>query len=235
MEYFIRNCILAFALLVAGMPPALPLPSQKGSAGEPTYSDAVAQALRYQMQADSMQRTIEARVLELSATVAEAQRKAIRTAIGEDTERTAELQQKAGEWFSKAAALDTTSATVHAASLADILEPEFDILPRSPYTAANPVPVDHPLPDGVVYKIQLGAFGRAVPANTFRGLTPISAERADNGIIKYYAGIFGRFADAADALRKVHQYGFKDAYVVAFLNSRNIHLERAKQLEGVKN
>jgi N-acetylmuramoyl-L-alanine amidase len=53
----------------------------------------------------------------------------------------------------------------------------------------------------------------------------------DNGITKYYVGLFRRFTDADDALRKVREYGYKDAYIVAFYNQKTINPERAKQLE----
>ena len=116
----------------------------------------------------------------------------------------------------------------------NIQESEFVILSKSPYSVANPIPVDHPLPDGVAYKIQLGAFSKPVSVTAFKGLTPLSGEKLPNGVTKYYVGLFRRFADADDALRKVHEYGFKDAYIVAFYNHKIINPERAKQLETSK-
>ena len=104
-------------------------------------------------------------------------------------------------------------------------------MPQSPYSETNPIPIDNPLPDGVVYKIQLGAFSKPLATNTFKGLSPISGERLPSGITKYYVGLFRRFADAEDALRKVHEYGFKESYIIAFYNSKTINPERAKQLE----
>jgi len=215
------------------------------------WNQAVVQGLRFQAQADSMQRLIEAKVSALS-TIPESQRNGIRTAIRNDEAQAAALQKTANEWFARAVALEgtlVTAATSKNATLTqekesdaneeleenretkDNREPEFAVLSKSPYSAANPVPVNVPLPDGVAYKIQLGAFSKQLPANAFKGLTPISGEKLPNGVTKYYAGLFWRFADADDALRKVRENGFKDAFIVAFFNQKTINTERARQLE----
>jgi len=202
--------------------------------GQLSYHENIAQALRYQIQADSMQRLVEASVLALSTTP-NTMKEEMRTAMRDAEAQAKALQEKANEWFSQAATLQ--EATVSTSSCCDVSSvvhvSEFAILPKSPYSAANPAPIDQPLPDGVVYKIQLGAFSRPLAPNTFRGLTPISGEKLDNGLTKYYVGFFTQFVDAADALRIVHQYGFNDAFIIAFFNRRTIHLDRAKQLEKI--
>ena len=193
--------------------------------GQVSRNEAVAQGLRFQMQADSMQRLVETQVTALSAA-AESEKNDIKNAIRDHEALAVALQKKANEWFAQAAVFDETpvpTVTVDA---------EFAILSRSPYSAGNPAPIDEPLPDGVIYKIQLGAFSKPLAANAFKGLTPISGEKTDNGATKYYAGLFSRFSDADDALRKVHEYGFKDAFVVAFFNRKIINIGRARQLEA---
>jgi len=175
-----------------------------------------------------MQRLVEAQVLTLSAAP-ESQKDGIKIAIRNDEALVVALQKKANEWFDRA--VSEENMIPKNIETQNIQESEFAILPKSPYSAANPVPVGNPLPDGVVYKIQLGAFSKPLPANAFKGLTPLSGEKSDNGIVKYYAGFFRRLADAGEALRKIHKYGYKDAYIVAFYNRKAIHLERAKQLE----
>ena len=222
--------------------------------GQPSYKEAVAQGLRLQIQADSTRRMVEMQTMKL-ATASESQKNGIKIAIRDYDAQAVALQKQANEWFAQALVFEkapTTvdSATTSATGTADhdamkvaesqpakkvevknIQESEFAILAKSPYSAANPLPVDNPLPDGVVYKIQLGAFSKPVSANAFKGLTPLSGEKLPNGVIKYYVGLFRRSVDADDALRKVHEYGFKDAYIVAFYNHKTINPERAKQLE----
>jgi hypothetical protein len=219
--------------------------------GQASYHEAVLQGLRFQVQADSMQRLVEARVLEL-ATAPESKKNGIKIAIRDCDAQAVVLQKKANEWFAQAVTFEGAAVAAGGAALADepddsvavseatlnkaepqsIPEPEFAILPKSPYSAVNTVPVDEPLPDGVTYKIQLGAFSKPLPANAFKGLTPLSGEKLANGITKYYVGLFRRFTDGDAALRKVHEYGFKDAYIVAFYNRKIISIDRAKQLES---
>jgi len=216
------------------------------------HHEAVAQGLRFQVQADSMQRLIEAQILTLS-TASEAEKNGIKNAIRDYEALTVALQKKANEWFDQATTFELPTDTVDIVSISvyqdsiamidEMLIPQnfetknnekyaFSILPKSPYSTKNPVPVDVSLPNGVVYKIQLGAFRNPSAAKTFKGLTPLSGETLENGVIKYYAGLFRQFADADDALRKVHEYGFKDAFIVAFYNQKTIHIGRARQLEA---
>ena len=108
----------------------------------------------------------------------------------------------------------------------------FDILGASPYSEFNPIPLDVLLPDGVFYRIQLGAFGRAVDPGAFGGISPITAETLmERGLIKYYAGKFTKYEDASLALARVRSEGYPDAFVSAWYNGSSISTEKAKQLE----
>lgn len=108
----------------------------------------------------------------------------------------------------------------------------FDILGESPYSKSNPIPVDVSIPDGVYYRIQLGAFGSAVDPGVFRGISPITAETLpERGLIKYYAGKFSRYDDASTALPRVRSNGYEDAFVVSWYNGNPISTQKAKQLE----
>ena len=216
-----------------------------------SYHEMVSQGLRFQIQADSMQRLVEAQMLALSSA-SEPAKNGMRIVLRNHEAQVTAFQMKANERFAWAVTLEDTSVPKEDVnkvllqeisdvdSIAEVKmnpEPqiahnfEFSILSKSPYSSSNPVPIDEPLPNGVAYKIQLGAFSKPLPANTYKGLTPLSGEKLTNGITKYYVGLFRRFADAEDALRKVHEYGFKDAYIVAFFNRVMINPNRARQLE----
>ena len=221
--------------------------------GQASYNEAVTQGLLHQIQADSMLRMVEMQLMKL-ATASESQKNGIKIAIRDYDAQAGALQKQANEWFARALVFEKAPVAVADSDIASAdadevkvvesqpvkkveaknIQSEFAILAKSPYSAANPVPVDNPLPDGVAYKIQLGAFSKPVSATAFKGMTPLSGEKLSNGVIKYYVGLFRRFADADDALRKVHEYGFKDAYIVAFYNHKTINPERAKQLETSK-
>lgn len=109
---------------------------------------------------------------------------------------------------------------------------EFKILSKAPYKSVSDIPVNQPLPDGLLYRIQMGAFSKVIEPDRFKGITPISGETVQNGAItKYYAGMFSRMDDAEKALNKIREYGFKDAYVVSFFNGKTVPINRAKELE----
>lgn len=108
----------------------------------------------------------------------------------------------------------------------------FDILSASPYSDSNPIPMDVALPDGVYYRIQLGAFGNAVSPGTFGGISPITAETLrDRGLIKYYAGKFSKYEDASLAMVRVRSAGFADAFISAWYNGAPVSIQKARQME----
>ncbi|HEX2934432.1 MAG TPA: SPOR domain-containing protein [Bacteroidales bacterium] len=109
---------------------------------------------------------------------------------------------------------------------------DFKVMSNSPYKSTNDIPLDKPLPDGVIYRIQMGAFSKPIEPDRFKGIVPISGETLKNGEIKkYYAGLFSRMSDAEKALNKIREYGFKDAYIVSYFDGRYIPTNRAKELE----
>jgi hypothetical protein len=108
----------------------------------------------------------------------------------------------------------------------------FSIEASSPYSDENPFPTEIEFPGGIIYRIQLGVYSKPVEFDYFGGVQPITAELIqENKIIKYYAGIFKRFDKADISLRKVKEMGFKEAFLVAFLNNKKIPVDRAKELE----
>ena len=108
----------------------------------------------------------------------------------------------------------------------------FEILGESPYSESNPIPLDGSLPEGVFYRIQLGAFGNAVENDAFRGVSPVTGETIpERGLFKYYAGKFTRYEDASSALDRIRSSGYEDAFIVAWYNGKSITTQRAKQLE----
>lgn len=112
------------------------------------------------------------------------------------------------------------------------VNPEFQVVEVSPYGPSNPIPVDDALPQGVLYRIQLGAFSNPVSIQSFKGMTPISAEKVSGGkVTKYYVGKFLSLGNAEKALPSVKGLGFKDAFIVAWHNGRSVALSRAQTLE----
>ncbi|NSW44407.1 MAG: PD40 domain-containing protein [Bacteroidales bacterium] len=107
----------------------------------------------------------------------------------------------------------------------------FSFMPTSPYNEANPIPINPPLPQGLVFKVQIGAFNTPVKPNAFTGLSPVSAEKLEGS--KYYRYFVGMFYSEAAAIMVrdyVRPMGYKDAFVVAFYNGKRISLFEARQI-----
>jgi hypothetical protein len=102
------------------------------------------------------------------------------------------------------------------------------------YSNANPIPIDQPLPEGLIFKVQIGAFKTRPDDNAFGKITPIAGETAANGYTRYTAGIFEEFSAANGAKRDLSKNGFKDAYVVAYFNGKRISLDSARKIKGVE-
>lgn len=95
------------------------------------------------------------------------------------------------------------------------------------YTANKPIPIDEKIPDGLVFKVQIGAFKTALPNNTFKGLSPIIAQTTPSGYIRYMAGDFEQYNSANSVKNDLRNLGYKDAFVVAYFNGKRITLGEA--------
>jgi len=112
------------------------------------------------------------------------------------------------------------------------IQNRFQVLGVSPYSENSPIPMDTPLPKGSFYRIQLGVFSKAVAPDVFGGLAPISGETMpDRGLIKYYVGKFSRYEDARDALPRVREQGYQDAFIVSWYNGGKMSPEKVQKLE----
>ena len=103
---------------------------------------------------------------------------------------------------------------------------------ESAYSESKPIPTKTSLPDGIVYKVQVGAFRKEIPANTFKGFAPIMAEPTGTGITRYTAGLFVNFNNAISARDEIRKIGYPDAFVVAFLNGERISTSKARAESG---
>lgn len=103
---------------------------------------------------------------------------------------------------------------------------QADAAPRE-----GPIPMDVPMPIGVVYKVQVGAFRNALPEEAFSDMTPVSGEQAGNGLVRYTAGMFTTAEAARDAGAKVRARGYRDAFVVAYMDGQRVSLRQAMQAE----
>ena len=101
---------------------------------------------------------------------------------------------------------------------------------QSAYSNSKPIPKNPKMPEGLVFKVQIGAFRNSIPQDLFKGFTPVMAEDAGNGITRYTAGLFNSFNIANEAKNSIREIGYPDAFVVAFLNGKRININEARAM-----
>ncbi len=108
----------------------------------------------------------------------------------------------------------------------------LEVLNKTAYSDAKPIPIDAKIPDGLVFRVQIGAFRNPVPNNSFRGLTPVNGESTGNGFIRYTAGNFNKIENATAVKNDLNRNGYPDAFVVAFFNGKRISINEALEILG---
>ena len=101
------------------------------------------------------------------------------------------------------------------------------------YSANKPIPVNEKLPEGLIFKVQIGAFKNPIPQDLFQGMSPITGETTPQGFIRYTAGLFIKFSTADKVKKEIRDLGYKDAFVVAFLNGKRISMNEALTMAGI--
>ncbi|MCW3078330.1 MAG: hypothetical protein JWO32_2939, partial [Bacteroidetes bacterium] len=106
----------------------------------------------------------------------------------------------------------------------------LEVIAGNAYTVEKPIPVDAKVPDGLIFRVQIGAFKTKLPDNAFRGLNPLNAETASNGYIRYTAGNFNKPENAMAVKNDLKNLGYTDAFVVVFYNGKRITMNEALEL-----
>jgi hypothetical protein len=96
----------------------------------------------------------------------------------------------------------------------------------------TPLPVGLPCPEGLVFRVQVGAFRKPVPAERFREFTPVDGKVLANGLTVYMAGYFRSSAEALQQQKLIRTLGYADAFVVAYQNCTRLSLAQGRALEG---
>lgn len=103
----------------------------------------------------------------------------------------------------------------------------LEVLNKNAYSAAKPIPIDAKMPDGLVFRVQIGAFKTKIADNSFRGLTPVNGETTANGYTRYTAGNFNKLGNASAVKNDLNKNGYPDAFVVVFFNGKRITMAEA--------
>ncbi len=108
----------------------------------------------------------------------------------------------------------------------------FDQKSAPVYSINNPIPINEKLPEGLIFKVQIGAFRNPIPQDLFQGMSPITGETTAKGFIRYTAGLFKKYNTADKVKNKIVGLGYKDAFVVAFLDGKRIPINEAYAMAG---
>lgn len=118
----------------------------------------------------------------------------------------------------------------HLDDVKDVEEPE-----HLPYfetaSTSKEVEMDKEVPDGLVYKIQLGYYPSNVDIENFHGLFPISGETVRDNLARYYAGVFYSYKDATVGNNYVRDHAIANAFIVSFYNGQKISVSSAVEIE----
>ena len=94
---------------------------------------------------------------------------------------------------------------------------------------------DQTIPGGIVYQVQLFSGGRKANLSELKGLTPIYEHRTPSGLYIYRAGLFGAYQEAVTAAEQIRRRGFKDAYITAFIDGKEVSVVSARTEEARRN
>ncbi|MBL4593237.1 MAG: SPOR domain-containing protein [Flavobacteriales bacterium] len=115
-----------------------------------------------------------------------------------------------------------------------VVEEEKDGTFTSVGDAANNMNVDNVAGDpinsqGLIFRVQLGAFSKRLSKDYLNGLNNIMEIKADDGLWKYlYTGSFKTMEDAARMkIDLAIDYGVEEAFIVAYKNGKRIPLVKA--------
>ena len=95
---------------------------------------------------------------------------------------------------------------------------------------------DHPinvaLPEGLIFRVQVGAFRKPVPNQLFREFGPVSGEVLTNGLTCYLAGYFNGSVDAIETRTMIRRLGYADAFIVAYCDGKRMSFNEGKTMEA---
>lgn len=148
--------------------------------------------------------------------------------IDELEEEKALLESKLGNARGQLEEIETELDIQEQASLAENGDPDGEGGNDGSGNGSD-VPLDQEIPDGLVYRIQVGYYPRS---NTpkFHGVTSIDGVK-DGSYIRYYTGIYGTYQEATQAKNNIREYIIEDAFLVAFYDQKKISVYDALQLE----
>ncbi len=90
---------------------------------------------------------------------------------------------------------------------------------------------DNTIPAGVIYQIQMFTLSKPATVASLNGLSPVFEARSANGRYIYRVGLFNTYNDVLSKLNTVKKAGFKSAFIVAFVDGKEVSVSKARAEE----
>ena len=90
---------------------------------------------------------------------------------------------------------------------------------------------DQSIPSGIVYQIQMFASKKKATKKSLKGLSPVYEAAGANGHKVYRVGLFRTYSDVLANLNTVKKLGFRNAFVVAFVDGKSVTVAKARAKE----
>lgn len=144
---------------------------------------------------------------------------------GQDSETAAERLPEA---------TDTFSAPVRRKIPKTLVADIFTTTSNEQYSASNPIPINPEMPEGLVYKVQVGAFRNDIDQSLYEGFSPIMGEKLNSGVTRYTAGLFTSYSSAGLAKEIIQDKGYSDAFIVAFIDGERVSITEANAAQTMQ-
>ena len=112
-------------------------------------------------------------------------------------------------------------------------EPEFDYSFK--ILEVGQFAEDNTLPSGLVYQIQMFSTSSPVEVSKLKGLSPVFEIKASSGRCTYRVGVFRSYADVLANLNSVKRAGFRNAFITASVDGKDMAVSKARTLEAEMN
>ena len=91
---------------------------------------------------------------------------------------------------------------------------------------------DNTIPQGIVYQIQIFSTSAPASVKSLKGLSPVFELRSPTGRYIYRVGIFNTYLDVLSHLNKVKKRGFKSAYIVGYVDGKEMSVGKVRSKEA---
>lgn len=91
---------------------------------------------------------------------------------------------------------------------------------------------DNTIPDGIIYQIQIFSAINKASVKNLKGLSPVFERRNAGGRYIYRVGLFNSYNDVLSKLNTVKKAGFRSAFIVAYIDGKEVSVSKARSSES---